>query len=106
MKADLKSNSEDAFLAKLEAKENEKKALRAKAVQEICEQLKVAKKGDEKAEKGTSVDKITEVEVFEEYQKEDKWWKEIQEVVTKKVATKGNAQRESRKGGWKGWDKD
>jgi hypothetical protein len=90
-KADLKSNSEDASLAKLEAKEAEKKALRAKAAQEIGELLKAAKKGDDKAEKGASVDKITEVEVFEEYQKEDKWWKEIQEVVTKKVAAKGSA---------------
>ena len=35
--------------------------------------------------------------MFEEYIKDEKWWKEITEVIEKKIATKGSSKEQKEK---------
>lgn len=91
--ATLKKNKEDGALTKLKEKEDQKKSTRAEQAKEISAALKdLIKNKDEEEQQKSSLAEVNEnIEVFEEYIKDEKWWKEIKEVIEKKISTKGSS---------------
>lgn len=97
--ATLKKNKEDGALTKLKEKEDQKKSTRAEQAKEISAALKdLIKNKDEEEQQKSSLAEVNEnIEVFEEYIKDEKWWKEIKEVIEKKISTKGSSKEQKAK---------
>jgi hypothetical protein len=86
LKMHQKSNDTEA-IKKLEASEETRRQKRLEVIEEK-KQLLLAADAAEKADEKKDGEEQNEVPVFDEFSKDESWWKELQEVAKKKVSLK------------------
>jgi len=88
-----KSNDEEA-IKKLEASEETRRQKRLEVIEEKRKTL-LADDAAEKANDQKDGSTENEVPVFDEFSKDESWWKELQEVVKKKLSVKPDKHAQS-----------
>jgi len=85
----LQKANDKAGLKKLEDAEAERKSKRLEVIKQKTTEFFAAQKSEEKpAASGLADGSVAPPPAFDEYTKDEAWWKELEDVVTKKMSAK------------------